>query len=42
MYSVAVENYLKSIWELGPDDVATQDLAQLLNVAERFFLIERD
>jgi|TARA_B110000240_G_C13457581_1_gene435218 DtxR family Mn-dependent transcriptional regulator len=33
MYSVAVENYLKSIWELGPDNVATQDLAQLLNVA---------
>ena len=33
MDSVAVENYLKSIWELGPDDVATQDLAQLLNVA---------
>ena len=33
MDSVAVENYLKSIWELGPDDVATQDLAQHLNVA---------
>ena len=33
MDSVAVENYLKSIWELGPDDVTTQDLAQHLNVA---------
>ena len=33
MDSVAVENYLKSIWELGPNDVATQDLAQHLNVA---------
>ena len=33
MASVAVENYLKSIWELGPNDVATQDLAQHLNVA---------
>ena len=33
MDSVAVENYLKSIWELGPADVATQDLAEHLNVA---------
>ena len=33
MDSVAVENYLKSIWELGPEDVATQDLAHHLNVA---------
>jgi DtxR family Mn-dependent transcriptional regulator len=31
--SVAVENYLKSIWELGPADVATQELAQHLAVA---------
>ena len=33
MDSVAVENYLKSIWQLGPNDVATLDLAQHLNVA---------
>ena len=33
MDSVAVENYLKSIWELGPEDVATQDIAKHLNVA---------
>jgi len=31
--SVAVENYLKSIWQLGPNEVATLDLAQHLNVA---------
>ena len=33
MDSVAVENYLKSIWQLGPNDVATLVLAQHLNVA---------
>ena len=33
MASVAVENYLKSMWELGPTDVATQELAQHLAVA---------
>ena len=33
MDSVAVENYLKSIWQLGPNDVATLDLAQHLDVA---------
>ncbi len=33
MASVAVENYLKSMWELGPADVATQELAQHLAVA---------
>ena len=33
MDSVAVENYLKSIWELGPADVATKDLAEHLKVA---------
>tara|TARA_Y100001970_G_scaffold141089_1_gene173731 strand:+ start:249 stop:905 length:657 start_codon:yes stop_codon:yes gene_type:complete len=31
--SVAVENYLKSIWQLGPDNVSTLDLAQHLGVA---------
>jgi DtxR family Mn-dependent transcriptional regulator len=31
--SVAVENYLKSMWELGPAAVATQELAQHLAVA---------
>tara|TARA_B100000809_G_scaffold259728_1_gene305282 strand:- start:2128 stop:2784 length:657 start_codon:yes stop_codon:yes gene_type:complete len=31
--SVAVENYLKSMWELGPAAVATQELAQHLSVA---------
>jgi len=30
--SIAVENYLKSIWQLGPDDVATLDLAKDLDV----------
>lgn len=33
MDSIAVENYLKSLWQLGPDDVATLDLAQHLSVA---------
>ena len=33
MASVAVENYLKSMWELGPAAVATQELAQHLSVA---------
>ena len=33
MASVAVENYLKSMWELGPAAVATQELAQHLAVA---------
>ena len=32
MDSIAVENYLKSIWQLGPDDVATLDLAKDLDV----------
>jgi len=31
--SIAVENYLKSIWQLGSNDVATLDIAQHLNVA---------
>jgi len=30
--SIAVENYLKSLWQLGSDNVATQDLAQHLDV----------
>ena len=30
--SIAVENYLKSLWQLGPDNVATLDLAQHLDV----------
>ncbi len=33
MDSVAVENYLKSLWQLGPADVSTLDLANHLNVA---------
>ena len=33
MDSIAVENYLKSIWQLGSSDVATLDIAQRLNVA---------
>ena len=33
MDSIAVENYLKSLWQLGPDDVTTLDLAQELDVA---------
>ena len=33
MDSIAVENYLKSLWQLGPTDVATLDLANDLNVA---------
>ena len=32
MDSIAVENYLKSLWQLGSDNVATQDLAQHLDV----------
>ena len=32
MDSIAVENYLKSLWQLGPDNVATLDLAKDLNV----------
>ena len=30
--SIAVENYLKSLWQLGPGNVATLDLAQHLDV----------
>ncbi len=33
MDSIAVENYLKTLWQLGSDDVTTLDLAQELNVA---------
>ena len=33
MDSVAVENYLKSLWQLGPADVSTLDLANHLSVA---------
>ena len=32
MYSVAIEDYLKSIWKLGPNDVGTQELADKLEV----------
>ena len=32
MDSIAVENYLKSLWQLGSDDVATLDLAKHLDV----------
>ena len=32
MDSIAVENYLKSLWQLGPDNVATLDLAKHLDV----------
>ena len=32
MYSVAVEDYLKSLWKLGPKNVGTQELADNLDV----------
>ncbi|MBD51623.1 MAG: DtxR family transcriptional regulator [Euryarchaeota archaeon] len=32
MYSVAIEDYLKSIWKLGSKDVGTQELASHLNI----------
>ena len=32
MYSVAIEDYLKSLWKLGPKDVGTQELASHLDV----------
>jgi DtxR family Mn-dependent transcriptional regulator len=32
MYSVAVEDYLKSIWKLGSNDVGTKELADNLEV----------
>ena len=32
MFSVAMEDYLKSLWKLGPKDVGTQELADNLNV----------
>ena len=32
MYSVAIEDYLKSMWKLGPNDVGTQELASQLDV----------
>ena len=32
MYSVAVEDYLKSLWKLGPRNVGTQELADSLDV----------
>ena len=32
MDSIAVENYLKSLWQLGPGNVATLDLAKHLDV----------
>ena len=32
MGSVAVENYLKSLWQLGPDDVSTLEIAHHLDV----------
>lgn len=31
--SIAVENYLKSLWQLGSENVSTADLAQQLGVA---------
>lgn len=31
--SVAVENYLKSLWQLGPEDVSTLELANHLDVS---------
>ena len=33
MASIAVENYLKSLWQLGSENVSTADLAQQLGVA---------
>ena len=33
MDSVAVENYLKSLWQLGPEDVSTLELAHHLDVS---------
>ncbi len=32
MYSIAIEDYLKSLWKLGPKDVGTQELADSLDV----------
>jgi len=32
VYSVAVEDYLKSLWKLGPNNVGTQELADSLDV----------
>ena len=32
MYSVAIEDYLKSLWKLGPKDVGTQELASYLEI----------
>jgi DtxR family Mn-dependent transcriptional regulator len=32
VYSVAVEDYLKSLWKLGPKNVGTQELADNLDV----------
>jgi len=32
MYSVAIEDYLKSLWKLGPKDVGTQELASHLDI----------
>ena len=32
MYSIAIEDYLKSLWKLGPKDVGTQELASHLDV----------
>ena len=32
MYSVAVEDYLKSLWKLGPNNVGTLELADSLDV----------
>ena len=32
MYSVAIEDYLKSIWKLGSKDVGTQELASHLDI----------
>ena len=32
MYSVAIEDYLKSLWKLGPKDVGTQQLASHLDI----------
>ncbi|MCP2503373.1 MAG: metal-dependent transcriptional regulator [Candidatus Thalassarchaeaceae archaeon] len=32
MYSVAIEDYLKSLWKLGPKNVGTQELADNLDV----------
>tara|TARA_B100000767_G_C19766797_1_gene537951 strand:- start:1874 stop:2530 length:657 start_codon:yes stop_codon:yes gene_type:complete len=34
MYSVAVEDYLKSLWKLGPNNVGTKQLADNLQVSK--------